>query len=208
MLQLFVGRSEQNGVVLEDQVCVDLGQVLVERLKAELVLVLKRLVELEVEMREPPLAEFRLSLLSHRLVDDPHLAEVVTPDNLVPQKVDVHQLNDHVNKSDVHLSELSVFVNELSGTCLHFLNVCLNFSWVVPGDHSVRRSSLTFGVLDDVFELLGFVNHHRHLTLNDLGAHGVVEVGHLLEGDTFFVEFLGVRSHSENLSGDVEAMLS
>lgn len=182
--------------------------MLVKRLQAELILILKGFVQLEIEVRQPALAEFRLSLLGDRLVDNSHLAEVVTPDNLVPKEVNVHEFDYHINQGDVDLPQLSVFINQLSGASLYFFDVSLDFVRVVPGNNTVRSLTLAFGVLDDVLKLLSLVNHHGHLALNDLGAHGVVEVGHLFKGHTLFVELFGVGSHSADLSRDVEPMLS
>jgi hypothetical protein len=111
--------------------------VFIERLQTELVLILKGFVQLEIEVREPALAELRLSLLGDRLVDNSHLSKVVTPDKLVPEEVNIHELNDHIDQGDVHLPELSVFVDQLSCACLDLLDVSLNFVRIVPGDYTV-----------------------------------------------------------------------
>jgi hypothetical protein len=179
--------------------------VLVKRLQAELVLVFKSFVELEIEVLEPQLAELGLSQLSDGLVNEPHFAEVISPDTLVSEEVNVHKLDNHIDQCDMHFPEFSILIDEFSRVSLDFLDVRLNFAGVVPRDCII---SVALRILNDLFELLSLLEHHWHLAVDDLSAHGVVEVSYLFKGNTLFVELFGVGCHGADLSRNLESMFS
>ena len=106
------------------------------------------------------------------------------------------------------LSESSILRYQLSSLSLDLLDIFLDFNGILPSDRLSIVALLALGVSDDVLKVLGLVKHHGLLALDHLGAHRVVKVGYLLEGDTFLVEFLSVLSHLYDVLVDFETHLS
>lgn len=106
------------------------------------------------------------------------------------------------------LAEFTVFSNEVGSTRLNLLDVIFNFDGVVPSHTCTIAVVLALRVLNDELESLKLFKHHRFLAVDHLSSHRVVKVGDLLEGDTFFIELLGVLSHIEYWLRDLESMFT
>lgn len=91
---------------------------------------------------------------------------------------------------------------------MDLLDVVFDFNRVVPGDAATVRALLALGVLNNVFETLQLLKHHRLLAIDHLSTHRVVEVGHLLQGDTLFVELLCVFCDVMDWLGNLETVLA
>jgi hypothetical protein len=96
------------------------------------------------------------------------------PVSLVSEKVDVHQLNDLILYVLVCFSQFSILNHE--GICLSFQVFCvlLNFGGLLPGNSHLSILSPVIGSHRLVycrFKLLGLLNDHWLLALDDLGPH-------------------------------------
>lgn len=94
----------------------------------------ERFIQLIVQMSEPELALIGGSSLSSGFNDLSYLDDVLFPQILVLQEVNIHKLNNHINDRNMNLSESSVFRNELSCLGLNLLGIVLNFNRILPSD--------------------------------------------------------------------------
>ena len=203
--EVFEGGAELNSLVTVDQRCLDFRQGLIKRLKAHLILMLERLVQLKVEMREPQFAVLRRALPGDRLDNFADLLQVGLPEGPVVQQVDVHKLVDHVDDATVYIAELAVFSHQLSSLLLHLFVVLLDLNGVVPGDVATVRLAIALRVLDKSLKFGGLVNHHWLLAVDHLSTHGVEEVSSLLQRQALLVELLGIFSKLVHVLGNFEA---
>ena len=70
---------------------------------------LKRFVELIVQVSEPQLALVWRPGLSRLLNDLSNLIEVLLPEILILEEINVHELNDHIYNVDMNFPEASIF---------------------------------------------------------------------------------------------------
>jgi hypothetical protein len=91
---------------------------------------------------------------------------------------------------------------------LNLFDVVVDFDGVVPCNRIRVASVLALWVLNNKFETLQFLKHHRLLAIDHLSAHRVVKISHLLESHALLVELFSILSHVEDRLGDLKSMLS
>mmetsp|Transcript_10829 Transcript_10829/g.24551 ORF Transcript_10829/g.24551 Transcript_10829/m.24551 type:complete len:273 (+) Transcript_10829:320-1138(+) len=198
---VFEGRVELQTALLEHKLHLDTRKRLVAALETEPVLHLQGLVELVVPVRAPGFG-FVEALGLHQLNMLAKSTQAFTPLVTLSDKIRVHQLDGHVRQLAVSLAKPSVLGSERLRRSLQALDVALKLLRVVPGYGPAARLDLL--VLDNLLKGDGVLEQHRLLARNDLGADGVVEVGHLFEHNTVAVELVrGVNCLLE-LAGDAE----
>lgn len=109
---------------------------------------LQSLVQLVVQVGQPKFAVLGRSLSRHRLHDLYNLLQVGLPKLPVVQKVDIHELIDHLDDAAVDVAEFAILRNEVSGLGLHLLVVLLDLNRVIPCHHPIVDATGALGVLD------------------------------------------------------------
>jgi hypothetical protein len=99
----------------------------------------------------------------------------------------------------MNFPESSVLRYQFRRLILDLLDVCFNLNRILPGHSTSILTFLSLGVLDYILKALCLIQHHGFLALYHLRAHGIVEVGYLLECDPFLVVFLCILGDDTHL---------